>query len=74
MLYARVGRAADARAEFQKALDIGPPIAPIYANLALASAALRQFQEAEAFARKALELDPANSVAHKGCFNALPAH
>ena len=39
--YARVGRTADARAEFQKALDIGPPAAPIYADLALTSLALR---------------------------------
>ncbi len=40
--YARAGRSAEARAEFQKALDIGPPVAPIYADLALISAGLGQ--------------------------------
>ncbi|MGB6945296.1 MAG: hypothetical protein WBE37_23055 [Bryobacteraceae bacterium] len=63
--YARVGRIADARAEFQKALDIGPPVSPIYADLALISLALHQNREAEQFARKALELDAANPTAQK---------
>jgi tetratricopeptide (TPR) repeat protein len=63
--YARVGRSADARAEFQRALDIGPPMAPIYADLAFTSLALRQYREAEAFAHKALEMDPANSGAQR---------
>lgn len=63
--YARIGRIADAHTEFQRALDIGPPAAPIYADLALSSVALHQFREAEAFARKALELDPGNSGAQR---------
>jgi hypothetical protein len=63
--YTRVGRIADARAEFQKALAIGPPAAPIYIDLALTSMALRDYREAEAFARKALELDPANAGAQR---------
>jgi Flp pilus assembly protein TadD len=63
VLYARVGRMADARAEFQKALDIGPPAAPIYADLALASVAAREFDQAVAFARKAIELDPTDGAA-----------
>jgi tetratricopeptide (TPR) repeat protein len=63
--YARVGRTADARVEFQKALEIGPPAAPIYVDLALTSLALRQYQEAETFAKKALDLDPANDGAKK---------
>lgn len=63
--YVRVGRGADALAEFKKALDMGPPEALIYADLALASLALHQNHEAETFAHKALELDPANSGAQK---------
>lgn len=63
--YARAGRISDARAEFQKALDIGPPVSPIYADLALISVALHQNREAEEFARKALELDAANAAARK---------
>jgi len=59
-LYARTGRMADARAEFQKALDIGPPWAPIYADLALASVALHQYREAETFAHKALKMESTN--------------
>jgi tetratricopeptide (TPR) repeat protein len=60
--YARSGRTVDARAEFDKALEIGPPAAPIYADLALLCAATKQLAEAEKFARKALELDPANTT------------
>ncbi len=71
--YARAGRTADARAEFQKALDIGPPVAPVYADLALTSQALREYREAESFARKALELDPANSLAQR-VLNYVQAH
>jgi tetratricopeptide (TPR) repeat protein len=65
VLYARAGRTADARAQFQKALDIGPPEAPIYADLALISLMSGQRQEAGTFARKALELDPANVTAQQ---------
>ncbi len=65
MQYARLGRTADARAEFQKALDIGPPAAPIYADLALTSLALRRYLEAQTFAQKALDLDPANMAAQQ---------
>lgn len=61
--YTRLGRSADAQAEFQKALDIGPPAAPIYNDLALVSLISRQFREAEAFARQALKLDPGNGSA-----------
>jgi tetratricopeptide (TPR) repeat protein len=63
--YTRVGRIVDARAQFQKALEIGPPAAPIYIDLALTSMALHDYREALAFARKALELDPANGNAQK---------
>jgi hypothetical protein len=63
--YTRVGRSADARAEFQKALDLGPPAAPLYVDLAFTSLALRQYRDAETFARRALELDPANSYAQR---------
>jgi Flp pilus assembly protein TadD len=61
--YAVTGRTIDARAQFQKALDIGPPAAPIYIDLAFASLALSQPGEAEAFAYKALQLEPANRIA-----------
>jgi tetratricopeptide (TPR) repeat protein len=65
VLYVRLGRTADARAEFQKALDIGPPSAPIYVDLALASSALGDYPAAEAFAHKAQELDPRDATARK---------
>jgi tetratricopeptide (TPR) repeat protein len=61
--YARLGRGNDARAEFQKAIDIGPPIAPAYADMALVSLTLHLSQEADTFAHKALELDPDNRTA-----------
>jgi tetratricopeptide (TPR) repeat protein len=69
--YARIGRTADARSEFQKALDIGPPVAPIFTDLALTSVFLKQYREAEAFARKALELDPLNRSAQLALQSAL---
>lgn len=71
--FAHLGRIADAHAEFEKALDIGPPAAAIYGNLALTSLGLRQPQEASTFAHKALELDPENSVAQLVLKN-LPTH
>ncbi len=61
--YARLGRAAEARAEFQKALDIGPPAAPIYNDLALISLNSHQYRDAENFARQALKMDPGNGSA-----------
>jgi hypothetical protein len=65
VLYVRLGRTADARAEFQKALDIGPPAAPIFVDLALASSALGDYRAAETFARKAQELDPRDATAQR---------
>ena len=63
--YVRVGRTADARAEFQKALDIGPPAAPLYIDLALASSALGDYPAAETFAHKAQELAPGDATAQR---------
>ena len=63
--YALLLRFADARAEFQKALEIGPPAEPIYLNLALSSGALGDSAQARVFARKTLDLDPHNAVALK---------
>ncbi|MGP0074371.1 MAG: tetratricopeptide repeat protein [Bryobacteraceae bacterium] len=63
VLYARNGRTAEARTQFQKALDIGPPAAPIYTDLALTSLAIGQYREAEELAHKALQLDPADNGA-----------
>jgi tetratricopeptide (TPR) repeat protein len=56
--YARVGRLDEARVQFQKALDIGPPLSSIYFDLALADLQSRDFRGAEKQARKALELAP----------------
>lgn len=61
--YAHAGRIADALAELRRALEIGPPDAIIYSNLAWAHLALHQPIEAEAFARKAVALDPSNAKA-----------
>lgn len=63
--YAVLLRFADARAEFQKALEIGPPAEPIYLNLALSCAAVGDSAQASVFARKTLDLDPHNAVALK---------
>jgi Flp pilus assembly protein TadD len=63
--YAQARRFTEARAEFQTALEIGPPAAPIYVNLALTSAAFGYLGDAEAFARQALRLDASNPVAQK---------
>jgi len=53
----------EARAEFQRALEIGPPVAQIYLNLGLSAAATGNRDEAAALARKSLELDAANATA-----------
>lgn len=63
--YARAGRLAEALAQFHFALDIGPPNALIYSNLALALLTLKQFRDGEEFARKAVALDPENAIARK---------
>lgn len=61
--YARVKRFQDAQAEFRRALEIGPPVFPIYVNLALSAVAIGNAREAADFAKKTLELDPHNGVA-----------
>jgi hypothetical protein len=63
--YAHAGRLAEALAQFHFALDIGPPNALIYSNLALALLTLKQFRDGEGFARKAVALDPENAIAQK---------
>jgi tetratricopeptide (TPR) repeat protein len=63
--YARAGRLAEALGQFHVALDIGPPDALIYSNLALALLTLKQFQDGEEFARKAVALEPENAIAQK---------
>jgi tetratricopeptide (TPR) repeat protein len=63
--YARAGRLAEALAQFHFALDIGPPNALIYSNLALALLTLKQFRDGEEFARKAVALEPENAIAQK---------
>jgi Flp pilus assembly protein TadD len=69
--YARSGRPEEARLHFLRALEIGPPDVIIYSNLSWSSLALRQFSEAEEFARKAIALDAANPKAHLVLGNAL---
>jgi Tfp pilus assembly protein PilF len=62
--YARAGRVEEARQHFLRALEIGPPDVIIYSNLAWSCVALKQFSEAEEFARKAIALDAGNAKAH----------
>jgi tetratricopeptide (TPR) repeat protein len=59
-MYGRVHRYADAVAEFQKVLDIGPPDAKTYMNLMSAYTSLHEFTEAEQAGRKAVALDTQN--------------
>jgi len=61
--YAHTGRTVDALAQFQRALDIGPPDAIIYSNLAWAHWALHHPAEAADFARRAVAMDPSNTKA-----------
>lgn len=63
--YIRSGRLDEAVPHFQKAFEAGPPDAITCANLAWVYIHLRQFRDAEAMARKALELDPGNPKAEK---------
>jgi tetratricopeptide (TPR) repeat protein len=63
-LYAHAGRRAEAMEQFQKALEIGPPDAIIYANLAWGNLAARDFADGEDWARKAVALDGRNAKAH----------
>jgi Tfp pilus assembly protein PilF len=63
--YARAGRLAEALAQFHFALDIGPPNALLYSNIALAPLTLKQFRDGEEFARKALALEPSNALAQR---------
>ena len=63
--YARLRRFAAARAEFEKALAIGPPVEQIYLNLALSNAALGDLPQALVFAQKTLGLNPRNALARE---------
>ena len=65
MQYAQAKRYSEARAEFQKALEIGPPAVPIYLNLGLSSAVMGHWEEARALALQALKLDSGNAVARQ---------
>ena len=60
---ARSGQIPEAKEQFEKALEIGPPTVIIYSNLALAHTMLHNFRQAENFARKVLALDPENAKA-----------
>jgi len=62
--YLRTDRYQEAAAQFQQALDIGPPDPMLYVNLACAHFLMRDYLRGEDAARKALALDPKNSKAH----------
>jgi tetratricopeptide (TPR) repeat protein len=51
--------------QFDAALEIGPPDALIYSNLALSLLTLKQYREGEEFARKAVALEPQNVTAQR---------
>jgi len=63
--YVHAGRLDEAVPHFQKAYEAGPPDPITCANLAWAYTHLREWREAEAMARKALELSPGNPKAEK---------
>ena len=63
--YARAGRLDEAVGQFRVALEIGPPDALIYSNLSLALLTLKQYREGEDVARKALAMEPENSMAQR---------
>jgi len=51
--------------QFRVALEIGPPDALIYSNLSLALLTLKQYREGEDVARKALAMEPENTMAQR---------
>jgi tetratricopeptide (TPR) repeat protein len=63
--YARAGRLEEAVGQFRVALEIGPPDALIYSNLSLALLTLKQYREGEDVARKALAMEPENTMAQR---------
>jgi tetratricopeptide (TPR) repeat protein len=63
--YASLGRVADARSQFEKALEVGPPAAQIYVDLALTSLYAKHYQEAMEEAQKALDLDKTDGTARR---------
>lgn len=65
VLYARTGRNAEAKNEFQKAADLGPPDARVFVNLAMTCLSLQQYRDAETAAHKALALESGNVYAQK---------
>jgi tetratricopeptide (TPR) repeat protein len=71
--YARARRLDEAVGQFRVALEIGPPDVLIYSNLSLALLTLKQYQEGEEFARKALALEPENAMAQR-LFKYAAAH
>jgi Tfp pilus assembly protein PilF len=62
--YIRLGRIAEAREEFEKAIASGPPSALLHANLSYTLFALGRWQEAEQAARRALALDASYGRGH----------
>jgi tetratricopeptide (TPR) repeat protein len=62
--YLRADRYQEAAAQFQQALQVGPPDSTIYVNLACAHFLMRDYVQGEETARKALSLDPKIPKAH----------
>jgi tetratricopeptide (TPR) repeat protein len=63
--YARAGRLDEAVGQFRVALEIGPPDVLIYSNLSLVLLTLKQYREGEDVARKALAMEPENTMAQR---------
>ena len=64
MQYLRADRNQDAVVQFQQALELGPPDAMLYVNLACAQFLMRDYTRGEGSARKALALDPKSPRVH----------
>lgn len=62
--YLRADRNQDAAVQFQQALELGPPDAMLYVNLACAHFLMRDYTRGEDAARKALALGPKSPRVH----------
>jgi tetratricopeptide (TPR) repeat protein len=62
--YLRADRYQEAAAQFQQALEVGPPDPLLYVNLGCAHFLMRDYVRGEDAVRKALALDPKNPRSH----------
>lgn len=56
--YQSRGRLVEAKREYRKAIELGPPEASVYNNLAVLAAQEKEFEKAIEYFERALELDP----------------